>query len=144
MNLGEEASFAEALRRRNFPVYVVNVKRSDWLGFAKGIMTKDFWDKKMTPNNPSFAWYLEKVVATVEEAVEAEEGNKALIVGHSAGGWLARATLGDGGWMGDKATQANELVRGCVTLGSPHLPPEDPAMDMTRGALIHVHENYPG
>lgn len=31
-----------------------------------------------------------------------------------------------------------------MTLGTPHLPPEPPGVDMTRGALTHVHENYPG
>lgn len=60
------------------------------------------------------------------------------------GGWLARAALGDGQWAGSAATEASELVQGCVTLGTPHLPPAPPGMDMTRGALTHVHENYPG
>ena len=31
MNLGEEAGMVQALRRRGFPVYVVPVKRTDWL-----------------------------------------------------------------------------------------------------------------
>ena len=98
----------------------------------------------MTPRNPSFAWYLEKVILTVETAVSENEGRKALLVGHSAGGWLARAALGDGTWAGAAAEEASELVRGCVTLGSPHLPPAPPGVDMTRGALVHVHVNYPG
>jgi len=64
--------------------------------------------------------------------------------GVTTGGWLARAALGDGAWLGPAASEASELVRGVVSLGSPHLPPAPPGIDMTRGALTHVHENYPG
>lgn len=39
----------------------------------------------MTARNPSFNWYLGKVEATVEDAVAASGGDRALIVGHSAG-----------------------------------------------------------
>lgn len=144
MNLGEEAGMVQALRRRGFPVYVVPVKRTDWLKFANGLVTPSFWSQTMTPRDPSFAWYLDKVITTVETAVTEAEGNKALLVGHSAGGWLARAALGDGTWAGAAAEEASDLVRGCVTLGSPHLPPAPPGMDVTRGALVHVHVNYPG
>lgn len=62
----------------------------------------------------------------------------------TTGGWLARAALRDGAWEGAAAAEARELVQGCVTLGTPHLPPAPPGVDMTRGALTHVHENYPG
>lgn len=36
------------------------------------------------------------------------------------------------------------MVQGCVTLGTPHLPPAPPGVDMTRGALSFVDANYPG
>ncbi len=122
----------------------VPVQRTNWLRFASGIVTPAFWSQTMTPQNPSFGWYLDKVVSTVEEAVATHDGEKALLIGHSAGGWLARAALGNGTWTGAAASQANELVRGCVTLGSPHLPPQPPGVDVTRGALQHVHVQYPG
>ena len=41
------------------------------------------------------------------------DGDKALLIGHSAGGWLARAVLLDEAW-------GKEFVRGLVTLGAPH------------------------
>lgn len=85
LELGEEESFAAALRRRGFDVYVVPVKRTDWLKFASGVVTRDFWSQTMTPGSPSFRWYLDKTVQTVEQAVEGSGGERALIVGHSAG-----------------------------------------------------------
>ena len=124
LELGKEESFAAALRRRGFDVFVVvrgstptrrcvcmgadriglpfdlpdspppsppphkqiqPVKRTDWLKFGSGLFTADFWSQKMTARNPSFNWYLGKVEGTVEEAVAASGGDRALIVGHSAG-----------------------------------------------------------
>lgn len=98
----------------------------------------------MTPRDLSFGWYLNKVVQTVERAASEHPGRKALVVGHSAGGWLARAALGDGAWTGKAAKEVRDLVQGCVTLGTPHMPPAPPGVCVTRGALGHVHLNYPG
>lgn len=85
---GEEASFEYALKKRGtspkpehacstrkfrilnmlsapgcagHQVYVVDVKRTDWLKFATGIVTSDFWSSTVKPSNPSFQWYLDKV-----------------------------------------------------------------------------------
>lgn len=89
---GEEASFEYALKKRGtssntracllgrkfrilnmlsapgcagHQVYVVDVKRTDWLKFATGIVTSDFWSSTVKPSNPSFQWYLDKVVCQV-------------------------------------------------------------------------------
>jgi hypothetical protein len=58
---GEETSFSYALEKRGFSVSVVPVKRTDWLKFASGALTMEFWRKQSTPWNPSFRWYLDKV-----------------------------------------------------------------------------------
>ena len=127
----------------------------------------------------------------MEEATQ-NEGQKAVLIGHSAGGWLARAVLSDGSWPPQgknkimtafsllslstssshdhgllfmvnvclidpppfllgvsamsqtDATEAKAVISNCITLGTPHFPPEPPVMDMTRGALTHVHVTYPG
>lgn len=68
------------------------MKRTDWLKFASGLLTPDFWSQKMTPRNPSFGWYLNKLENTVEEAVAANGGDRALIVGHSAGTCMCACT----------------------------------------------------
>lgn len=38
----------------------------------------------------------------------------------------------------------SSVISGMVTLGTPHLPPQPPVMDMTRGALTFVDQEYPG
>jgi hypothetical protein len=47
-----------------------------------------------------------------------------------------------GASMKDKPV--NGVISGFVSLGSPHLPPPPPVMDMTRGALTYVDQNFPG
>ena len=42
-----------------------------------------------------------------------------LVVGHSAGGWLARATLGDGEWQLDEGMRPTpRCARYCPVAGS--------------------------
>ena len=69
----------------------------------------------------------------------------------SAGGWLARASVGYGNTevypkkdVFDSNVQVNkDDVIGIVTLGAPHLPPPSGEMDMTRGALRITNELFP-
>jgi len=42
------------------------------------------------------------------------------------------------------SSEAKSVISSCVTLGTPHFPPNPPVMDMTRGALTYVDANYPG
>lgn len=69
----------------------------------------------------------------------AHGGARVSLIGHSAGGWLARAFLTGGdtdGWP-------YPGVEAVVTLGSPNFPP--PASnDPTRGALAWLHRSAPG
>eukprot|EP00850_Spirogloea_muscicola_P024130 SM000449S16316 [mRNA] locus=s449:10947:12657:+ [translate_table: standard] len=63
---------------------------------------------------------------------------KVSIVGHSAGGWLARL------YMVEFGTDDVALL---VTLGTPHLPPPrgvPGVIDQTRGLLYHIDEYCPG
>ena len=81
--------------------------------------------------------YLVKTRAAVEAAVERADGGKVVLMGHSAGGWLARAVMLDEEW-------AEQHVRGLVTLGAPHQPPPDGFPDMTRGVLRNLKLASPG
>ena len=69
-----------------------------------------------------------------------------LVVGHSAGGWLARATLDQGVWDGEGGQlKARDVVCGLVTLGAPHFPPPAGGPPCaTRGALAHCDREMPG
>lgn len=111
--------------------------RKDWLRVALGITSLDFWRSGLT-THPSYSWYLQRVKDTVRAALEASEGGQVVLVGHSAGGWLGRAFLGDSQWfVGEAHPEAenwvagpgscspvpNPAVRGIVTLGTPQRPP---------------------
>ena len=140
---GESRGMVTALKKRGWDsCSVVSIKRGSWLNIAKGIFQRDFWDFECTPET-LYSFYLEEVDRTVRQAVdEADEFDKCVLLGHSAGGWLARASLA----MKPKESMPAlaDLVGGVCTLGAPHKPPLPSTPDMTRGALTHVNSNYPG
>jgi pimeloyl-ACP methyl ester carboxylesterase len=72
---------------------VVQVERKDWFNVAKGIMSLDFWRAQLT-THPSYSWYLQRVRTTVQRALATSNASQVVLVGHSAGGWLARAFVG--------------------------------------------------
>ena len=147
----ESVGLKACLEKRGFStVEVVPVERSDWLRVAGGLLDADFRAGEATPDGRAFGWYLERTGEAVRKAKEsaAAAGDKdprVLLVGHSAGGWLARAALGDGSPEGSLARiNALEDVCGLVTLGTPHLPPPAGTEDPTRGVLKYVDAQYPG
>ncbi|KAL3921637.1 MAG: hypothetical protein SGPRY_004833 [Prymnesium sp.] len=144
--------FVSALGRRGMGASVVPIARLDWLRVAGGLLDPSFVRGEGRVGGLAFGWYLRKGRAAVEEAVaKAREGeggggeggderggerrggdHRALLVCHSAGGWLARGMcLLDPTW-------ARTHVRGIVTLGSPHLPPPPEVGDPTRGSVSDV------
>lgn len=128
------------LQRRGFQsVEVLPVARPDWLRVAGALFDADF-RAGTAPPRTAFGWYLDRLEETVEQVSQRHEGQKVLLLAHSAGGWLARAALGDG------QEGLARRTRALVTLGAPHRapPPDPPADDQTRGALTFVDENYPG
>ncbi|CAN0065893.1 unnamed protein product [Ectocarpus fasciculatus] len=136
---GEDKAFTSALERRGLKTFVVPVERSDWLKVASAVVTLDFWKGTCRPDGPAYSWYLQKVKETVRTSLEETGADKVLLVGHSAGGWLARATLAEGMW--EEGVASEDVVAGLVTLGSPHFAGP---MDMTRGALTFTSDEYPG
>lgn len=62
--------------------------------------------------------------------------------GHSIGGWIARAYLGDVCGPEDRRS-----ILSLTTLGTPHQPPTGDfwsQIDQTRGLLRYVTDNFPG
>lgn len=49
----------------------------------------------MTPET-MFDWYLDKAKHTIEMSVEKNQNKPVILCGHSAGGWLGRALIGNG------------------------------------------------
>jgi hypothetical protein len=96
----------------------------------------------------------------VDVAFEESGGEKVIVLAHSAGGWLARAAMGDGVWCEEgqddtgadvdadtaTVTRAGDKICCLVTMGAIHKTPEEgsAASCVTRRALRFVEENYPG
>ncbi|PSC68465.1 GPI inositol-deacylase PGAP1-like isoform B [Micractinium conductrix] len=151
----EEASVAAALQRRGFRCYVLPVERKDWFKVARALLTLAYWRGAST-THPGYSWYLERVAELVDQARRETGSEQVDLVAHSAGGWLARAFIGQGEYrqgganasedtLGSAELEPHPAVRALVTLGTPHTPPPpDKVKDMTGGALTWVDATWPG
>ncbi|GLI70045.1 hypothetical protein VaNZ11_014812 [Volvox africanus] len=165
----QDASLVTRLQVRGWRSFVVPLERKDWFRVAGALFTRGFWQGKLT-THPGYSWYLERVAETVEHAISETGAEQVILVGHSAGGWLARAYLGDLRYQlhqpadgtvlmniaataasselpahGTKGVTPNPRVRALVTLGTPQRPPPaEKKRDMTGGAQGWVDRSYPG
>uniref|UniRef100_A0A7S3QUW5 Uncharacterized protein n=1 Tax=Dunaliella tertiolecta TaxID=3047 RepID=A0A7S3QUW5_DUNTE len=149
---GKQDSLVNSLKARGFPVYVVQVNRKDWFRVARALFTIRFWSSTLT-TKPGYTWYLKRVNDAVEEALQETGAEQVDLIGHSAGGWLGRAFIGDpdffptgtlqqqqqldtsgsaeissdaGGSVSEEETnrlRPNPRVRSLITLGTPQKPP---------------------
>jgi hypothetical protein len=145
--LGQDSSagFVAALERRGFgDIRVLPLERFEWARTIFGLIGTIVWKPWATPDGPAYSWFVQRLRSAIEEAHAQSGGAKVLLISHSAGGWLARAALGDGvsGWPEGK--RASDYVSGLVTLGAPHFAPAEGTPDVTQGVLRYVEENYPG
>ncbi|TKW38208.1 hypothetical protein SEVIR_1G098800v4 [Setaria viridis] len=136
-NTGDYARLAAALRDdHGLPAAVVaRVTRPDWLRNAAGLFDANYWRGTLRPR-PVLDWFLKRVDESVSEARElcASDG-KISLIGHSAGGWLARVYM--------EEFDASDISL-LLTLGTPHLPPPkgvSGVIDQTRGLLNYVEKN---
>ncbi len=139
----EEKGLVSALKRRGATsVSIMPVQRSDWARVAGGLLDIGFYRGDAKPTGGGYGWYVQRLKSAVDEAYEASGGERVLLIGHSAGGWLARAALGDGEWA--PGVRSAERVCCLATIGAIHRPPSDPSACVTRGALAYVDSEYPG
>lgn len=134
------------LQARGWQTSVLPLQRKDWFGVARSLLTWRYWRGECT-TDPGYTWYLDQVHAAVLAALEQSQASQVDIIGHSAGGWLARAYLADPRYGGGGVEgPPNPSVRALVTLGTPHSPPPPASgvRDMTGGALGWVNTTYPG
>ncbi|XP_047340348.1 uncharacterized protein LOC124943936 [Impatiens glandulifera] len=114
---------------------VAKVSRIDWLRNAAGLVDPNYWRGTLRPR-PVLDWYLKRVDEAVCEAKELAQGGTLSLVGHSAGGWLARV------YMEEYETASRVSL--LLTLGTPHLPAPKGipgVIDQTRGLLNYVEKN---
>ncbi|OVA13097.1 GPI inositol-deacylase PGAP1-like [Macleaya cordata] len=124
------------------PTVVAKVSRLDWLRNAAGLLDPNYWRGTLRPR-PVLDWYLKRADEAVREAQlllahqagGSNESSTVSLIGHSAGGWLARI------YMEEFGTSNISLL---LTLGSPLLPPPKGlpgVVDQTRGLLEYVQSH---
>ncbi|KAK9273193.1 hypothetical protein L1049_018000 [Liquidambar formosana] len=122
------------LREYGVPSVVAKVSRIDWLRNAAGLLDSNYWSGTLRPR-PVLDWYLKRVDEAVREAKEVAQGGTLSLIGHSAGGWLARV------YMEEFGVSHISLL---LTLGTPHLSPPKGSpgvIDQTRGLLDYVEKH---
>lgn len=124
--------------RYSIPTVVARVSRLDWFRNAAGLLDPDYWKGTLRPR-PVLDWYFERIEEAISETKklsQQQEETRISLIGHSAGGWLARVYMEEFG--------VSDHVALLLTLGSPHLPPSKGlpgVIDQTRGLLDYVEKN---
>ncbi|XP_021283482.1 uncharacterized protein LOC110415992 isoform X1 [Herrania umbratica] len=133
-NTGDYKKLELTLQEYGVPTVVAKVSRIDWLRNAAGLVDPNYWKGTLQPR-PVLDWYLKRVDDAVQEAKELAQGGTLSLIGHSAGGWLARV------YMEEFGLSHISLL---LTLGTPHLPPPkglQGVIDQTRGLLNYVEKH---
>ncbi|KAG5232925.1 hypothetical protein OIU77_004340 [Salix suchowensis] len=133
-NTGDYQKLELTLQEYGVPTVVAKVSRFDWLRNAAGLVDPNYWSGSLRPR-PVLDWYLRRIDEAVQEAKELAQGQTLSLIGHSAGGWLARVYMEEFGQLD---------VSLLLTLGTPHLPPPKGVpgvIDQTRGLLDYVEKH---
>ncbi|HLO48569.1 MAG TPA: alpha/beta hydrolase [Kamptonema sp.] len=128
----EYSELEKTLCDRGFPTLIVPIRQRDWFPTVGG--------RSMIP-------ILRLLDRTVKQALQQYNSPQINLIGHSAGGWIARIYLGEKPYTihGDVAEDvglwnAFPYVNTLVTLGTPHVSQER----WTRKNLDFVKIHYPG
>lgn len=148
-----DVGLVACLERRGFDpnlIFCLPVERKDWFRVAGGLLDLNFYTNQALPTGGGYGWYLQRFKDTVDMAHEAANtddainNNRVLVLGHSAGGWLARAGMGNGVWCEETQSKTADKICGLVTVGAIHKPPVSVGSCVTRGALAYTDQNYRG
>ncbi|KDP39608.1 hypothetical protein JCGZ_02628 [Jatropha curcas] len=133
-NTADYQKLEVTLKEYGVPTVVAKVSRFDWFRNAAGLVDPNYWRGTLQPR-PVLDWYMKRIQEAVNEAKELAQGGTLSLIGHSAGGWLARVYMEEFG-LSD--------ISLLLTLGTPHLPPPKGVpgvIDQTRGLLYYVEEH---
>lgn len=114
----------QALIEQGFPAIIVPLTRKDWWVTLGG--------RPVTP-------ILDFLDQTLRQALQDHQAEQVNLIGHSAGGWIARIYLGDMPYYG-RTWSGRSRVKTLITLGTPHTSQER----WTRTNLEFVNRTYPG
>jgi len=114
----------KCLIRRGISTTIVPLRGRDWLVTIGG--------RPVTP-------ILQQLAITVDQVRQATGQDHVNLIGHSAGGWIARVYLGDQSYCG-QAWEGKRYVKTLVSLGTPHTSQER----WTKKNLDFVNNTYPG
>ncbi|MGB5960697.1 MAG: lipase [Coleofasciculaceae cyanobacterium] len=128
----EYQNLEQSLQASGYPAVTVPLIQRDWFPTLGG--------RSMVP-------ILRKIDQTVKQQLEQHNTSKINLIGHSAGGWIARLYLGEIPYnihndVSDTAGlwHAYPYIATLVTLGTPHISQER----WTKRNLDFVKINYPG
>jgi pimeloyl-ACP methyl ester carboxylesterase len=89
-----DAGLVPVLRRRGWTASALPLRRKDWLRVAAMFARPEYW-RSGCDAFAGYGFYLDAVAAEVARVQAATGAERVVLVGHSAGGWLARAFIGD-------------------------------------------------
>jgi triacylglycerol esterase/lipase EstA (alpha/beta hydrolase family) len=114
----------QTLTQQGFPTTTVPLTRDSWWVTLGG--------RPVTP-------ILSVLDQTIRQVLAATQAPQVNLIGHSAGGWIARIYLGDHPYH-ERIWGGCPLVKTLITLGTPHLSQER----WTKRNLDFVNNTYPG
>ncbi len=120
----EYAPLANDLIQQGIPATVVPLGLGHWLPTLGG--------KPVTP-------VLQIIARTITEVCTRHQTKQVNLVGHSAGGWIARILMGEKPYAGLTWGRYAQVAK-LITLGTPHLSQER----YTRTNMDFVNNTYPG
>ncbi len=122
----------QALNQQGIPTVTVPLRKRDWFPTLGG--------RSVVP----ILWQIDR---TVKQTLRQYNVSRVNLIGHSAGGWIARIYLGEkpydihGDVRGSEGVwNARAWVATLVSLGTPHISQER----WTKRNLDFVKDNYPG
>jgi hypothetical protein len=142
-----QSSLSSSSSQHNVEIVATRVAplpRTEWIKVAKQLPTKNFIDANLSVR-VTLDWYFEAMERGLSELM-AESGNnndvEICVIGHSIGGWVARAYLG--GLSGSSTAiyrLAKDRISSLITLGTPHSSPSSALVDQTRGLLREIENS---
>jgi PGAP1-like protein len=118
---------------------VAPLPRTEWIKVARQLPTAAFVQGQL-PVPETLEWYFTAIEQALSDlwATHGPDTNVCL-VGHSMGGWVARAYLGGLATTSTAiARHAPTRISSLITLGTPHSCPSTALVDQTRGLLAAI------